>query len=89
MPYVFPIIGQRKIEHLESNIGALSVALSDTDLAEIDSAAPFDVGFPMNFIFRDYSSSNSTAADVFLTQISAHIDAPPHPSPVRRQGIEP
>lgn len=88
MPYVFPIIGQRKIEHLEANIDALSVTLSDADLAEIDGAAPFDIGFPMNFIFRNYSS-NSTAADVFLTQVSAHIDAPPHPSPVRPQGIEP
>ncbi|KAL4865284.1 hypothetical protein BDV12DRAFT_174914 [Aspergillus spectabilis] len=81
-PNVFPIIGQRKVEHLKANIDALSVALSDEDLAEIDGAADFDVGFPLNFIYREYSSRN-TAADVFLTQVSAQIDAPPQPGPVR------
>ncbi|KAJ9313406.1 sterigmatocystin biosynthesis dehydrogenase stcV [Paecilomyces variotii] len=82
-PNVFPIIGQRKVEHLKANIEALSVVLSDEDLAEIDNAVPFDVGFPMNFIFRDHYSSNSTAADVFLTKVSAQIEVSPHPAPVR------
>lgn len=81
-PNVFPIIGQRKIEHLQANVEALSVNLSDEDLDEIDSASSFDVGFPMNFIFRDSYSSRNTAADVWLTKASALIDAPPHASPV-------
>ncbi|OJZ88733.1 hypothetical protein ASPFODRAFT_159211 [Aspergillus luchuensis CBS 106.47] len=81
-PNVFPIIGQRKIEHLQANVEALSVSLSDEDLDEIDSASSFDVGFPMNFIFRDSYSSRNTAADVWLTKASALIDAPPHASPV-------
>jgi diketogulonate reductase-like aldo/keto reductase len=81
-PYVFPIIGQRKVEHLKANIDALSVELSEEELSEIDSAAPFDIGFPMNFIFRDYKSTN-TAADVFLTQLATHIDALPHQPVVR------
>ncbi|PYI02683.1 Aldo/keto reductase [Aspergillus sclerotiicarbonarius CBS 121057] len=82
-PDVFPIIGQRKVEHLQANVEALSVRLSNEDLDEIDSASSFDVGFPMNFIFRDNYSSRNTAADVFLTKASALIDAPPHPSPVQ------
>ncbi|RAH55770.1 norsolorinic acid reductase [Aspergillus piperis CBS 112811] len=81
-PNVFPIIGQRKIEHLQANVEALSVSLSNEDLDEIDSASSFDVGFPMNFIFRDSYSSRNTAADVWLTKASALIDAPPHASPV-------
>ncbi|KAM3071252.1 hypothetical protein ACMFMF_007725 [Clarireedia jacksonii] len=81
-PYVFPIIGQRKVEHLQTNIDALSVELSDAELNEIDCAAPFDIGFPMNFIFRDYKSTN-TAADVLLTQVTAHIDALPNQPVVR------
>ncbi|GIJ88210.1 hypothetical protein Asppvi_007128 [Aspergillus pseudoviridinutans] len=81
-PYVFPIIGQRKVEHLKANVEALSVSLSENDLAEIDNAAPFDVGFPMSFLFRDGYSSTKTAADVFLTKTAAHIDVPPHLSPV-------
>ncbi|KAB8243620.1 hypothetical protein BDV35DRAFT_395624 [Aspergillus flavus] len=82
-PSVFPIVGQRKVEHLKANVEALSVSLSDEDLAEIDNASSFDIGFPMNFIFRDSYTTNSTAADVSLTRVSAHIDAPPNPSPVR------
>ncbi|KAF7176327.1 hypothetical protein CNMCM7691_002252 [Aspergillus felis] len=82
-PYVFPIIGQRKVEHLKANVESLSVSLSENDLAEIDNAAPFDVGFPMAFIFRDGYSSTKTAADVFLTKTVAHINIPPHLSPVR------
>ncbi|RDH27194.1 NADP-dependent oxidoreductase domain-containing protein [Aspergillus welwitschiae] len=82
-PNVFPIIGQRKIEHLRENVEALSVSLSNEDLDEIDSASSFDVGFPMNFIYRDCYSSRNTAADVWLTKAAALIDAPPHAAPVQ------
>ena len=51
-PYVFPIVGGRKIEHLKSNIEALSVELSDEEIDEIDAAAPFEHGYPLNFIFE-------------------------------------
>jgi hypothetical protein len=86
-PYVFPIVGQRKVEHLKANIEALSISLSAEDLAEIDAAADFDIGFPMNFIFRDYSTSN-TASDVWLTQATTHLDVPPHTPPVQsRQNV--
>jgi hypothetical protein len=85
-PYVVPIIGQRKVEHLTANIEALSVSLSRDDLAEIDNAAPFDVGFPMNFIFKDYSLE-STAADVWLTRASAHVDVPAHLEPVQARRV--
>ncbi|KAH8594366.1 NADP-dependent oxidoreductase domain-containing protein [Bisporella sp. PMI_857] len=49
-PYVFPIVGGRKIEHLKGNIEGLSLELSAEDIAEIDGANEFDVGFPMNFL---------------------------------------
>ena len=81
-PHVYPIVGQRSIKHLKANIEALAVSLSDEDLATIDAAAPFDVGFPMNFLFRDYKHTNS-ASDVVLTKMSALIDMPPYPAPVR------
>ena len=48
-PYVFPICGGRKIEHLKGNIEALSVRLTPEDMDEIDAAVPFDLGFPHNF----------------------------------------
>jgi len=45
-PYVFPIIGGRKVEHLMQNIEALSIALSEEQVAELESVLPFDLGFP-------------------------------------------
>ena len=51
-PYVFPIVGGRKVEHLKGNIEALSIELSDEEIDEIDGAAPFEHGFPLNFIYE-------------------------------------
>ena len=48
-PYVFPIIGGRKVEHLYANIEALDIALSDEQIKELESAVPFDPGFPTSF----------------------------------------
>lgn len=49
-PYVFPIVGGRKLEHLKGNIAGLSLDLSETDMKDIEEANPFDIGFPMNFL---------------------------------------
>jgi aryl-alcohol dehydrogenase-like predicted oxidoreductase len=82
-PNVFPIIGQRKVEHLKANVEALSITLTQEDLNEIDSAAPFDPGFPNTFIFADkFDVTNNTTADVKLTGLAARIDAPPTQKPV-------
>ena len=48
-PYVFPIIGGRKVEHLHANIEALDIALSDEQIKELESAVPFDPEFPTSF----------------------------------------
>lgn len=45
-PYVFPIIGGRKVEHLHANIEALKISLSDEQIKRIESVVPFDPGFP-------------------------------------------
>ncbi|KAI0760914.1 aryl-alcohol dehydrogenase [Trametes elegans] len=47
-PYVFPILGGRKPEHLLANIEALDVVLSDEDIRTIESAVPFEPGPPFN-----------------------------------------
>jgi diketogulonate reductase-like aldo/keto reductase len=46
VPYVFPIIGCRKVEHLLSNIEALEIALSDEQMKELEGAVEFNIGFP-------------------------------------------
>ncbi|KAF7318174.1 Aldo-ket-red domain-containing protein [Mycena chlorophos] len=49
-PYVFPIIGGRKISHLLSNVEALDIVLSDEQIAFIEGVLPFEPGFPGNLI---------------------------------------
>ncbi|KAL6412424.1 alcohol dehydrogenase [Ilyonectria robusta] len=48
--FVFPILGGRKLEHIRGNIDALSLRLTSQDIADIETAYPFDVGFPHNFL---------------------------------------
>jgi hypothetical protein len=59
-PYVFPIIGGRNIDHLRGNIDALSISLSSEDIQEIESAVPFDLGFPHNFIWGEKVPQTNT-----------------------------
>ncbi len=51
-PYVFPIIGGRKVEHLKQNIQALDISLSTEQIQRIDNAKAFEYGFPYNVIVR-------------------------------------
>lgn len=50
-PYVFPIVGGRKVDHLRHNIEALSLELSQDDIHEIEEAIPFDLGFPHSMLW--------------------------------------
>ena len=45
-PYVFPIIGGRKVEHLMANIEALKISLSEEQIKYLESIVPFEPGFP-------------------------------------------
>jgi len=46
-PYVFPIVGGRKVSHLQENIEALDkVTLTEAEIKELEDASPLDVGFP-------------------------------------------
>ncbi|KAG6853304.1 hypothetical protein C0991_005313 [Blastosporella zonata] len=49
-PYVFPIIGGRKVEHLLGNIEALDITLTPEQIHYLESVIPFDIGFPGNFV---------------------------------------
>ena len=48
-PYVFPIIGGRKVEHLHSNLEALEIGLTQKQIAYLESILPFDPGFPYKY----------------------------------------
>ncbi|KAE9389984.1 Aldo/keto reductase [Gymnopus androsaceus JB14] len=48
-PYVFPIIGGRKVEHLKANLQALDIVLTEEQIKFLESVVPFDPGFPHTF----------------------------------------
>ncbi|KAJ7983118.1 NADP-dependent oxidoreductase domain-containing protein [Mycena polygramma] len=50
VPYCFPIIGGRKVEHLMSNIEALDFTLSPEQMEFLEGVVPFDPGFPTSMI---------------------------------------
>jgi len=45
-PYVFPIIGGRKVEHLLANLEALEISLSNDQIKYLESVVPYEPGFP-------------------------------------------
>jgi aryl-alcohol dehydrogenase-like predicted oxidoreductase len=90
-PYVYPIVGGRKIEHLKGNIEALGIELSDDEVEEIDSAVDFDVGFPMNFLFELFGGKykhTSTGGDVGLLRFAGNLENPPVQRGPKPHGLE-
>ncbi len=77
-PYVFPIVGGRKVEHLKGNIEALSLELTPEEIDEIDNAVDFDAGFPNNFIYEFMGKGkyniNKTSADIVILQSAVNLD---------------
>ncbi|PVH72890.1 putative aryl-alcohol dehydrogenase Aad14 [Cadophora sp. DSE1049] len=52
-PNVFPLVGGRKIEHLQDNISALKIKLTKEQIETLESVRPLHVGFPNDFIGED------------------------------------
>ena len=48
-PYIFPIVGVRKLEQLHDNINALKLRLTADEIKEIEQAYAFQPGFPHDF----------------------------------------
>ncbi|OCH91298.1 Aldo/keto reductase [Obba rivulosa] len=76
-PYVFPIIGGRKVEHLMDNIDALNITLSEEQVKYLESVLPFDLGFPTAFVGDGTSYAGWTAYQMF------HLEKWPIAQPIR------
>lgn len=74
-PYVFPIVGGRKVEHLKGNVEALKLHLSHEDLKEIEDAVPFDPGFPNTFFYQGQSVDHP--GEVWLLGMAGKFDYVP------------
>lgn len=54
-PYIFPIVGGRKVEHLHANLEALDISLSDEQMRTLDNIVPFNKGSPYTvFVSRSF-----------------------------------
>ncbi|KAH7911732.1 NADP-dependent oxidoreductase domain-containing protein [Hygrophoropsis aurantiaca] len=74
-PYVFPIIGGRKVEHLHANLEALEFTLTPEQMEFLESVMPFDVGFP-NALIGDGKDYN------FLLKNAAYMEKQPFTQPI-------
>ncbi|KAF8590782.1 aryl-alcohol dehydrogenase [Ramaria rubella] len=81
-PYVFSIIGGRKIEHLQENIEALNISLTNEQIKYLESILPFDSGFPTNIIVRSSISNYGSGSYPFPFTLSAAFDPQPLALPV-------
>lgn len=81
-PNVIPIIGGRKIEHLQDNITALSVKLSSEQMQYLESQTDFDIGFPGNFVGESPTATGHSSKMVAAT---AQVAYPTPPRPFVKQ----
>jgi aryl-alcohol dehydrogenase-like predicted oxidoreductase len=49
-PAIHPIVGARRLDQLQDNLGALELGLTASSMQRLESAAGFDPGFPSAFI---------------------------------------
>ncbi|EKM50555.1 uncharacterized protein PHACADRAFT_213470 [Phanerochaete carnosa HHB-10118-sp] len=75
-PYVFPIIGGRKVEHLYQNMEALDISLTPEQIKVLDDIVPFDKGFPFT-AFGDGSDYDR------IYKSAGHFDKWPVLQPIR------
>jgi hypothetical protein len=101
-PYVFPIVGGRKVEHLLANTEALELSLSDEQIKYLENVSDFDPGFPNTMIVRTLffmlrkivqvlmtskSQGDGTEPSIFIKS-SGHVSKNPVVHPVRPTGAQ-
>lgn len=47
---IIPILGARRLEQLQDNLGALNISLSPEHILKLDSLSPIQLGFPHDFL---------------------------------------
>ncbi|KAI0290591.1 Aldo/keto reductase [Russula brevipes] len=75
LPYVFPIIGGRKVEQLKENIAALDISLTAEQVQRIENSSPFSPGFPHTLV-GDGTYDNA------MLKTSGHLDRVPLQPPI-------
>ena len=87
-PYVFPIVGGRKVDHIKGSIEGLKLLLTDAEVAKIEEAYGFDYGFPHTFLSGSLFDNStpkmaSGPGDVWLTKNLGTFDWVSAPAPIK------
>ncbi|KAF8260676.1 NADP-dependent oxidoreductase domain-containing protein [Lactarius quietus] len=77
MPFVFPIIGCRKVEHLRENVKALDITLTPEQIEKIENATKFEIGFPFN------TFGTGATPSFGVSSTTAHTDQVPLSQAIR------
>jgi len=88
-PYVFPLVGGRKVEHILANIEALKLSLTEKDIDSVEGAYRFDPGFPHTFLSGSLFGNEDELPkvpqgpqDVWLTKTLGTFDWVSDPKPI-------
>lgn len=78
-PFVFPIVGGRKLSYIEGNIKGLGTSLNEEDIQTIERSHDFDPGFPHTFLsgtslFSGLPRGAYHPGDVWLTKLMGNFD---------------
>ncbi|KNG83771.1 sterigmatocystin biosynthesis dehydrogenase stcV [Aspergillus nomiae NRRL 13137] len=89
-PYVFPIVGVRKVEHLMGVEPAVHISLTDAEVNAIENAYEFDPGFPHTFLSgsmfaRGTPKGGYAPDDVCWTKMLGTFDWVEGAKPIRPQ----
>lgn len=76
-PYVFPVVGGRGVSQLQECIQGLTIKLLPEDIYAIESAAPFDLGFPHSMLWDQAIPENPQ--DVRFLKMAGTFDFVPEP----------
>jgi aryl-alcohol dehydrogenase-like predicted oxidoreductase len=83
---IVPILGARRREQIEDNLGALELQLSDDELHRLEEASRIELGFPHNFSASRLAYGNTEALidSARRAGYRATATAGPEPAPTRR-----
>lgn len=75
-PYVFPVVGGRKIEHLQDNIRALDIRLTQAQIDFLESVKPLNGGYPADYIGPDPKVTGKAGGVLATTGPMAFVQYP-------------
>jgi len=81
-PYVFPIIGGKKVSHLKENIKALTIHLTQSQIECLESAVKFEIGWPLDILGGNPAYTNDGRTRNFVHNNTSKVQWVKAPQPI-------